>query len=256
MAKTTANKVLKIEKSYVRSKPYGDRNTFNSKNGQPWCAFFQDYCFRKAGWDFMKSCPNPAYCPNIETWAKKKGYWKLSGKAGDLVLFDWNSNKSPDHVGMVIKKNSNGTYTTVEGNTSNVSNGNGGCVQIRVREARWILGFVRPPYKGKSKSTKKDTTTTKKKSNKKTYKQTYPKRDYPTLKKHSDGLYLGEGDSGSDVKRLQKFLNWYLGYGLKVDGQFGAMTRRAVIAWQKKCGFTNTGLFGETSLKTAKIAKK
>ena len=69
-------------------------------------------------------------------------------------------------------------------------------------------------------------------------------------------MYLGVGDSSGDVKRLQKFLNWYLGYGLKVDGNFGAMTRRAVKEWQKSRGIQETGLFGEVSLKEAKKVKK
>lgn len=245
MGKITANQLIKMEKSYVRSKPYGDLNIFNNRNGQPWCAYFQIYNFKKAGNNFLESCPNPAYCPNLESWAKKHGLWKLSGKPGDLVLFDWNSNKSPDHVGMVIKKNSNGTYTTVEGNTSNASNGNGGCVQIRVRETRWILGFIRPPY---SSAVVKKTV---KKSTKKAYSGQFPK-----LKKHHDGTYLGHGDSGAEIKKLQKFLNWYLGYDLKVDGNFGAMTRRAVIAWQKSQKIRETGLFGTTSLKIAKSVKK
>ena len=240
----TANKVLKIEKSFVRAKPYGDINIFNHKNGEYWCADFQIYCLTKAGKNYLDSCSNPAYCPNIETWAKKKGYWRLTGKPGDLVLFDWNSNKSPDHVGMVIKKNSNGSYTTVEGNTSNASNGNGGCVQIRVREARWILGFVHLPYSTEPKSVKKVST-----------KKVYSGK-LPVLKKHSDGVYLGHSDSGKEVKNLQKFLNWYLGYGLKEDGKFGDLTRRGVIAWQKSQKLRETGLFGETSLKLAKSVKK
>lgn len=247
----TAKKLISAEKAFVRSKPYGDKNMFNNENGQPWCAYFQKYNFSKCGMgNWIDTCPNPAYCPNLESWAKKNGRWTLHGKAGDMVLFDWNSNKSPDHVGMVIKRNSNGSYTTVEGNTSNASNGNGGCVQVRVREARWILGFIRPPY---------TLDTTERKVDKKSKSTSSVKKysgSFPSLAKHSDGRYLGMGDKGTEVKKLQKFLNWYLGYGLKVDGQFGAMTRRAVIEWQKTQKFTNTGLFGETSLARAKRVAK
>ena len=67
---------------------------------------------------------------------------------------------------------------------------------------------------------------------------------------------MGLGDRGSEVKKLQKFLNWYLGHGLKVDGDFGAMTRRAVLEWQESQKLEKTGLFGKTSLGIAKKVTK
>lgn len=246
----TASKVLAYERKFVRTAPYGDSNIFNKHNGQPWCGSFQKYCFTKMGMgDWIGSCSNPDYCPTLESWAKSNDTWKLRGESGDLVLFDWNGNKAPDHVGIVLRRNANGSYTTIEGNTSNASNGNGGCVQIRVREARWVLGFIRPPY-SRTASIKKTATVAKAKSGK-TYSGTFPK-----LIKHTDGTYLTLGDSGSGVKSLQKFLNWYLGYDLKVDGKFGELTRRGVKAWQKSQGISQTGDFGEVSLSHAKLATK
>lgn len=226
---TTANKVLKIEKSYVRQTPYGASNKFNNHNGQPWCGYFQKYCLSKAGKDlkaWIESCPNPAYVPSIMSWAKSHNRWTYNGKTGDLVLFDWNSNKSPDHIGMLIRK-SNGVYITVEGNTSNISQGNGGCVQVRRREPWCILGFVRPPYKkAKKKKAKKIKT-------------------LPTTT-------LKAGSTGSEVKLWQKFLN-SRGYDVKVDGDFGAMTRRATIAFQKKHSLEADGVVGP---ETRKVAQK
>lgn len=231
---TTAKKVLKIEKSYVRSTPYGAYNTFNDHNGQPWCGYFQKYCLSKAGSDMKKwinTCPNPAYVPAVEEWAKKNGRWTYHGKPGDLVLFDWNCNASPDHVGMLIKKQG-GVYVTVEGNTSNVSQGNGGCVQIRYREGKWILGFVRPPYRAGKK------------------------------KKKASGTYTGGlpvttlrvGSSGSEVKKWQKFLRW-AGYDVKADGKFGALARRATIDFQKAKKLSADGVVGPNTIQAAKIHK-
>lgn len=190
----------------------------------------------------MSGCSNKAYCPTIWNWGKKKGYAHGSGskaKLGDLVLFDWQKDGVCDHIGFVIKDNGNGTVTTVEGNTSNTNNGNGGCVQIRTRSKTIIKGFVRLPY---AKAKKK------KASAKKKYSGTFPK-----LPKKG---YLGKGDKGSEVKKLQRFLNWYGNYKLAIDGSFGNLTLKAVKSFQKKTKLTVDGFFGKKSLAKAKSIKK
>ena len=50
------------------------------------------------------------------------------------------------HIGIVEKVNDNGTYTTIEGNTSLSSNDNGGAVMRRTRGKSVIRGFARPSY--------------------------------------------------------------------------------------------------------------
>ena len=54
------------------------------------------------------------------------------------------------HIGIVEKKNLNGTYTVIEGNTSTSSNDNGGTVMRRIRSKSVIRGFARPKYKKQS----------------------------------------------------------------------------------------------------------
>jgi hypothetical protein len=242
---TTASKVLKIEKSYVRQTPYGPYNIFNSKNGLAWCGYFQKYCLSKAGADLKKwidSCPNPAYVPTIWNWGKSQDRTSYHGKPGDLVIFDWNGNKAPDHVGMLIgtikDRYGHTVYKTVEGNTSNISQGNGGCVQIRYREPRFVMGFVRPPYRSTSAKKKKSTSTVKK-----AYTGLLPSKIIKT------------GSRGDDVKRWQKFLVWY-GYDLKVDGIFGAMTRRATLDFQKDHSIAADGIVGNYTIKKAKAVKR
>lgn len=51
------------------------------------------------------------------------------------------------HIGIVEKKNSDGTYTVIEGNTSLTNNDNGGSVMRRIRSKSVIRGFARPKYK-------------------------------------------------------------------------------------------------------------
>lgn len=68
--------------------------------------------------------------------------------------------------------------------------------------------------------------------------------------------YLMKGDKGTQVERLQRFLNWYGGYKLDPDGIFGEKTLAAVKDFQKKNGLSVDGLFGEKSLAKAKAIKK
>lgn len=83
---------------------------------------------------------------------------------------------------------------------------------------------------------------------KKTYSGTFPKLP-------SRG-YFKKGDKGTQVERLQKFLNWYGGYKLDPDGIFGNKTYIAVVDFQKKNNLDADGLFGKKSLAKAKNIKK
>lgn len=160
----TANQVVTYAKKWVRTAPYGSPNLFSRWFGfgnqvVAWCAVFVYYCLAQTGGkNLMAGCANKAYCPTIWNWGVAKGYsvnkWGTA-KEGDLVLFDWELDGVCDHIGFIIKDNGNGTVTTVEGNTSNVSNGNGGCVQIRTRSKNVIKGYLRLPYRKTASSSKK-----------------------------------------------------------------------------------------------------
>lgn len=75
----------------------------------------------------------------------------------------------------------------------------------------------------------------------------------PTLPKRG---YFKTGDTGSQVKYLQKFLNWYGKYGLSVDGVLGNMTSLAIKKFQTAEGLVVDGKFGAKSLAKAKTVKK
>ena len=68
--------------------------------------------------------------------------------------------------------------------------------------------------------------------------------------------YLKQGDKGTQVKRLQGFLNWCINAKLDVDGSFGPATLAAVKKYQKEYGLTVDGFFGKKSLAKAKTIKK
>lgn len=68
--------------------------------------------------------------------------------------------------------------------------------------------------------------------------------------------YLTAGDQGTEVKNLQKFLNWYGSYGLTVDGDFGSKTDVAVEKFQAAEKLIIDGKFGSKCLAAAKKVKK
>lgn len=76
---------------------------------------------------------------------------------------------------------------------------------------------------------------------------------FPTLPSRG---YFKKGDKGENVKRLQRFLNWYGNYGLAVDGVLGDKTIAAVKKFQKATGLKQDGAFGKNSLAKAKSVKK
>ena len=58
-------------------------------------------------------------------------------------------------------------------------------------------------------------------------------------------LLIGSGKEGQLVRVIQQRLQELGFYGGPVDGQFGAQTREAVIAFQKDRGLTADGLVGD-----------
>ena len=121
-------------------------------NYQPWCASWVSWVFYHAGLPLPATTPKGfAYCPYGVHWFKNKGQFFKQPKVGDVVFFDFTSGRDgiADHVGIVEKVNSDGTVTTIEGNTSNTTAGsqsNGGCVARRIRSMNVIQGFGRPNW--------------------------------------------------------------------------------------------------------------
>lgn len=119
-------------------------------NGQPWCAIFVSWVFAQC--DALDVVGGKfSYCPYWVEYAKEHGMWlgrKEKPQTGDLIFFS--NGKRACHVGIVEKRNGSTSVTTIEGNTSAVSNDNGGAVMRRTRSygsvgSSWfILGFMRP----------------------------------------------------------------------------------------------------------------
>ena len=95
----------------------------------PWCAYFVSWVAKRSGQPLGPSGQGFGYVPYIKAWAGRTGRWKKTPKSGDLVMF-------PQHVGLVERVYSNGTLTTIEGNSSN---------RVARRWRRWrdASGYVR-----------------------------------------------------------------------------------------------------------------
>lgn len=118
-----------------------------SGSAYPWCCAFVWWVFKTCGAsELFYGGKKTAYCPTVENFYKQQGKWYTSGKIGDLVLFDFSGKGIAGHIGIVEKVNSDGSYTTIEGNTGSGNDANGGCVMRRTRYKSTIRGFARPDY--------------------------------------------------------------------------------------------------------------
>ena len=215
------------------------------KNGFAWCDIFVDWCFVKAYGveEALKLLGQPkkscgAGCSWSALYYQRIPSFYRTPKVGDQIFFR-DSTGTPYHTGLVYKVDNTYVYT-IEGNTSSSAGvvANGGCVakkKYRLNSSV-IHGYGRPKYDAEPVVVKK------------VYSGTFPKLP-------SRG-YFKKGDKGTQVKYLQKFLNWYGNYKLEVDGEIGNLTLNAVKDFQKKNKLVVDGLFGAKSLAKAKTIKK
>lgn len=68
--------------------------------------------------------------------------------------------------------------------------------------------------------------------------------------------WFTSGDKGNEVQKLQRFLNFYGDYGLKIDGEVGRKTMDAVRDYQRMEGLKIDGAFGKECLERAKVVKR
>jgi len=114
-------------------------------DGVAWCGMFVSWCYSQAG----KQLPNIGFkkgfagCQTAVAYFKAKGWITDKPVAGDIVFFDWNNDGRYDHTGLFVNWNINGTFTSIEGNTSLTNNSNGGEVMKRNRANKNCI-FVHP----------------------------------------------------------------------------------------------------------------
>lgn len=189
--------------------PGSNRNKVSEWYGLigPWCDMTITWCATRSG-NLNAVGGRFAYTVYHAQKFQSMGRWHygLGGiKPGDVVFFDWSGSgriAAIDHVGLVEAVNSDGTITTLEGNTSNK-------MMRRRRGGKIIVGYGRPAYDN-------------------------------TPPPANDGS-LRSGSKGAQVTKLQNNLNKVMKSGLTADGDFGAKTLAAVKAFQTKYGLPVDG---------------
>ena len=158
-----------------------------------WCDMFLSFCASKA--KIAGVVGEFALCQSHLNWFKRLGLADMKPAKGAIVFFDWDDDNWADHVGVVESVRADGSFYTIEGNTSD-------SVARRHRFLRDVQGFGHPAYL--------------------TVAPAYP------------GKLLIFGSRGEAVKQAQRGL-LKLGYPLRsgADGIFGAETVAAVKAFQR-----------------------
>lgn len=196
--------------------PGSNHNTVTDWYGfdGPWCDMTISYCAYRSD-NLSAVLGKHASTVEHANAFKSAGRWHygLGGiTAGDVVFFDWGGSGSIsniDHVGLVEAVHSDGTITTIEGNTSDKC--------LRRNRSSCIVGYGRPTYGTGGNS-------------------------MPS----TDGM-LRRDSKGNAVKTLQKNLNTVMSAGLTVDGDFGSKTEQAVRAFQSKYKLSVDGIYGPDS---------
>lgn len=180
----------------------------------PWCVVFQWYIFHEAGLSkYFFNGAKVASCSALRKYHEPKGQVVYGDyQRGDLLLFDFSGKKScTQHIGICLENNGK-TAKSLDGNTSSTSEDNGGTVNIRERELKYVTCAIR-------------------------WWKAVPSRTYTT----AYAPVLKKNDSGSPVDVLQFALKQRGYYTDTIDASFGDNTVKAVKAFQKAQGITQSG---------------
>lgn len=154
MTATATSVINKAVSQIGYNKPVNSTTKYGLWYGIPtgqWCAMFVSWVANEA--DALDIIPKHAYTPSGVNWFKARGQWHngIAGiKRGDIAYFDFPGLPNRvSHIGIVETVHSDGSVTTIEGNTSGTVGGdqrNGG-VCARKRRKAYIVGYGRPKYK-------------------------------------------------------------------------------------------------------------
>lgn len=159
---TTADKIIQIARSQIGTKATDIKkckyNTWYyggvvSGSGFDWCVTFVQWVFNEAGARSLLYTKTANCGVQAKAFQDRKRLVTSGFKRGDVVFFHWSDEPSTmvpgtyvsDHVGIIEKVNSDGTITTIEGNTGSTYNGE---VLRRVRSLSVVSCAGRPDYSG------------------------------------------------------------------------------------------------------------
>ena len=185
----------------------------------PWCAIFVSAVYWKA---VGESRFAEMACDAMIAKFQNLGLYSVSGRpdVGDVIFYDWDSNGTSDHVGIITEVAANG-YKVIEGNKSDA-------VGYRDISASYpfIKGFGFASRLDEKKPTESAPSST---VGQQMAQHIIANRKYPTIQ---------YGDTGDAVMFAQAILVrlGYLNKGGKdyanVDGDFGLLTKTATLGFQ------------------------
>jgi hypothetical protein len=111
----------------------------------PWCAMSVTRAYVDGGSKAFVRGSRYAYVPFIlaDAHGLRNGLSiTTKPQKGDLVLYDWDNDGTPDHVGLFTEWTSTTAFRTIEGNTAIGNNSNGGEVMVRDRSTSDVAAFV------------------------------------------------------------------------------------------------------------------
>jgi len=209
---------------------------FTKANFLAWCGSYVMWCANQAG---VKVPNTVSTVAGADGFKKQKRWYDNDGvntpQPGDIVYFDFPGDGVDriSHVGIVVKDNKDGTMICLEGNTSGNAKGdqrNGGetCKKergyLKNNKKKLVVGVVgwgRPDYAASAAS------------------PVAPKvvKEKDTTGKMYPGETIDPGEASIHVKTVQAALE------IKpADGQFGPVTKKAVMAHQKAKKLPVTGV--------------
>lgn len=121
--------------------PYWSWYGFDSR--VEWCACFVSWCADQCGYLESGIIPKFSLCSDGVDWFHDNGQWQdrnYEPQAGNIIFFDWKSDGTIDHVG-IVEKCENGIVYTVEGNSGDTCKQN----QYAVGSSS-IYGYGIPAY--------------------------------------------------------------------------------------------------------------
>lgn len=102
-------------------------------NHEAWCAGFISVIAKITG--NSSAIPVGMYTPTCAEWFKNHGNWGTTPKQGAIGYVYYNSLGRIGHTFAVLRLNSDGTFTTVEGNSNNTGGRQGiGVFRLRRRQ--------------------------------------------------------------------------------------------------------------------------
>jgi len=128
-----AQKLLDVARSYIGVREQGGNNrgrqveefqrVIGGAEEEPWCMSFAQYCIKAAESETQANSQVTQSEHCLTVWNGSPSELRRSRpEAGSLVIWrHGNSTKGEGHVGIVEAVNSDGTFTTIEGNTSDSS---------------------------------------------------------------------------------------------------------------------------------------